>query len=506
MGNTDCAQRILRQILERIDTETNPETLWQMVNAFVSADTDVASVHVVLQALLRRIQGCTDAHSLQMIDTALRRLSVRLSDEDRSAAADVWLHRALAESDRQLALICWQALAALPPRFERDTAKLATIALLKHVMPVGGETSKFKDYCEVMAALSPQLETSELVQAAATLLREAGAARDLSPLIDAGRRLECLGPKSGTAVLPATDGAPLQTAADVVLEQLARETDERTMGFEVAMLASISSRLTADTRHGIVAIIAKRMAVAERPLERNVYCLAIKRMSGWLDSSDRVILANTLYHCLLSESEGYILVKLVDALSAVDRPEHLFDLSEVQTSLGRHIETELSDSTLCDLARASAELGPREYGVAAHPAVRALAARLLRASDSLDLAHVYKALTCLGPDVRAADVRPAMDLLAGRIRATWDFQTLQGLTEAWCILEHIADADLSVEERVQRYVELLSLPLTAGLQQRRLLQGLETVTGARFGGDLWNFLRWRESSGPGALRSHRAML
>ncbi len=69
----------------------------------------------------------------------------------------------------------------------------------------------------------------------------------------------------------------------------------------------------------------------------------------------------------------------------------------------------------------------------------------------------------------------------------------------WVRLEAVADRDMDRKKRIQKYVDLLALPLVVGGNRKALLDGLEPepLTGAKFEGDLWRFVDWATTTDKG---------
>ena len=67
----------------------------------------------------------------------------------------------------------------------------------------------------------------------------------------------------------------------------------------------------------------------------------------------------------------------------------------------------------------------------------------------------------------------------------------------WVRFEAVADRDMDVQKRIQKYVDLLALPLVVEENRKSLLDGLEPLTGATFDGDLWRFVDWATTTDKG---------
>jgi hypothetical protein len=128
------------------------------------------------------------------------------------------------------------------------------------------------------------------------------------------------------------------------------------------------------------------------------------------------------------------------------------------------------------------------------PATAALVERMKGAKALDSLLALGKALSAIESHVRPQEAQQGLKLLSPTSQKTlWDADC----AAAWVRLEQVADRDLDAGKRIQKYVDLLAVPLVVGEARTPLLEGLETLTGAKFEGDLWKFVDWATTTDRG---------
>jgi hypothetical protein len=195
------------------------------------------------------------------------------------------------------------------------------------------------------------------------------------------------------------------------------------------------------------------------------------------------------------------LSRLGQALAGLSGKIEAKDIQPLAAALVKRMETEQASYALSLLGQALAGLSGKLEAKDVQPGAAALVKRMETEQASDALSSLGEALAGLSGKLDAKDVQPLVVVLEEATKTRNDFEVIPGMAAAWVTLEPIAHGKLDDRKRVQAYVDLLRLPLVVGYARKALLDGLDQLTGEKFGGDLWRFVDWATESDEGkALR------
>jgi len=386
------------------------------------------------------------------------------------------------------------ALARLSGKLEAKEVRPGAAALVEQMKRPGAFT-ELSNLGLALAGLSGKLEAEEVRPGAAALVEQMKREKDSEEVSLLGHALAGLSDKLETK--------DVQPGAAVVVERMQSEQDGYVLVQLSEALAGLSGKLEAKEVRSSAAALVERMKT-----EHDTDALwdlgeALAELSGSIEAKDVQPLAAALVERMKTEHDTDALFSLGETLAGLSGKLEAKDAQAFAVALVERMKTEHDSDALDSLHEALTWLSGWIEAKDVQPRATALAKRMEREQDGLVLSMLGKALAGLGRKLEAQDLQRAATALGEAMKTSErvSFAQLSRMATAWVMLERVAYTDLSLQKRVQAYVDLLRLPLVVGGARKALLDGLEQLTGEKFEGDLWRFVDWATESDKGkALR------
>jgi predicted sugar kinase/membrane protein implicated in regulation of membrane protease activity len=434
-------QRLAAVLVERMKTEKDSESLSSLgkVLGSLSEKLDAKDIQPLAAALVERMKTEKDSESLSSLGKVLGSLSGKLDPKDVQPAAAALVQRMSTEKDTRALSRLGQVLASLSEKLDpKDVQPLAAALVERIKTEINTQNLFLLD--EALGNLSEKLDAKDIQPLAAALVERMKTEKDSESLSSLGKVLGSLSGK--------LDPKDVQPAAAALVQRMSTEKDTRALSRLGQALASLSEKLDPKDVQPLAAALVERMKTEKDSESLSSLGKVLGSLSGKLDAKDVQRLAAVLVERMKTEKDS----------------EALFSLGNVLSSL-------------------SEKLDPKDV----QPAVVALVGQMKAEKDSRLLSSLGKTLVSFGAILRVEEAQTALGFLSER---WYEDHGRDASTEDWISLEVVADRDMDLHGRIQKYVDLLALPLIIEENRKTLVDGLEALSGAKFDGNMWRFVDW----------------
>jgi hypothetical protein len=436
---------VVAELAGRIGTEGDEEALSQLVG--FSEKQEAKNAPPLAAAVFERVKAERDAESLSRLCRGLGALGEKLPPDQIRLMAAAISQRMSREPDTDALCALAETLGTLAAKLKRPDARIA-IGAMELRLKQTKDSEAFSKVARVLTELKSSMDAKDANFVVEAIIHRMMAVQFVDPKLFVIDQISSL---SG-----AMDPNVPRTLALEVVDRMKDEKQSLQIWEMDAVLRPLSFTLTSAEIQPAAAALMRVMAAAPGQVLMSPF------------DAD-------LFMRLEAREVAPLVAILVERMKTEENPAVIIGCG---ITLGRITE----------------KLNPEE----AHPFVAALIARMRKESDPEMVSALGRALSELNGRLRMEDARAALDLLTDTCRRHGG----EGFFgRAWVPLEEAADRDESAPVRIQKYVDLLALPLVAFHEDQELIEGLGRLTGQTFG--LWGFVDWAQNSKEGkAMRLH----
>jgi hypothetical protein len=505
-------------LLNRITTDESGSGVrwWSEPLSLLSSRLDVEHARAMAAALTESIKAAKGDSAVSRLATAIGALAGKLKASELEPAVAAVTGRMQREDDSDTRAALGGALGGFVDHLNAQEVGPAAAALVER-MKVEEDGYRLSALAEALKTLSEKLAEKDARLLAAALVERMKAEKNSRALSKLASALGGMGPK-----LSREDAEPLAA------ELLDRAKAEKNRMAFCALLESLGAlKASPAAMEPLVPALAERVRTERDVKVYSGLCDAIAALSGSLDEKASGQIAAALSHRQATNFDGFgrpslkaltalraqvksselrapteallavlkemaqpwfssqliepfnLLAEKLDAKDAAPMAAALANWIEDQGGLHAYLEYVQAFPALCG------HLDSKSAQAAATP----LLERMKVETDAEALSALGEALASIAGKLRPEDARLAMNILF----QAWKANAGQGISgKAWAPLEAAADRDEPIPMRLQKYVDLLALPLATGTKD--FIDGLEPLTGQKFDGDLWHFVDWAVNS------------
>lgn len=427
---------VVTALAGRIGTEEDEEALSQLVG--FSEKQKAKDAPPLAAAIFERVKAERDAESLSRLCRGLGALGKELPPDQVRLMAAAISQRMSREPDTDALCALAETLGRLAAKLQRPDARIA------------------------IDAMDLRLNQTKDIEAFSKVARVLG---ELKSLMDA---------KDANFVVEA-----------IVHRMMAAQFADSRL-FLIDQIASLSGAMEPNVARTLGLEVMDRMKDEKQSVPILQTDAVLRPLSFTLTSAEIQPAAAALMRVMAAAS-GQFLVSPFDVELFMKLEAR--EVAPLAAILVERMKTEENPGVIIGcgmtLGKIMAKLNTEE----AHPFVAALIARMKKESDPEMVSALAGALWNLIGKLRMEDARVAVEILTDSCRRHGG-EGFFGRT--WVPLEEIADRAESDPVRIQRYVDLLALPLVAFHEDQELIEGLGRLTGQSFG--LWGFVDWAQNS------------
>lgn len=482
--DVEDARAMAAALTESIEAAKDDSAVSRLAMAFgaLAGKFKASDLKPAVAAVTERMRREDDSDTRAALGGTLSGFVDHLNALEVGLAATALVERMKVEEDGYRLSALAEALKTLSEKLdEKDARPLATVLVER--MKAEKNSRALSQLAGALGGMAPKLSREDAEPLAAELLERASAEKNRMGLC---ALLEALGALK-------TSPAAMEPLVPALAERVRTERDIKVYAGLCDAIAALSGSLDDKASEQIAAALAHRLSQATQfDGLRTPTLKALTALRAQLKSSDFRAPTEALLAAFKERAQALPTSELIEPFNVLAEKLDAKDAAPMAVALAKWIEDEGKVRGYLEYVQAFPALCSHLDTQSAQAASTPLLERMKVETDVDALSALGEALGPIAGKLRPEDARLAMNILF----QAWKANAGEGISgKAWAPLEAAADRDEPIPLRLQKYVDLMALPVATWGEG--FIDGLEPLTGQKFEGDLWKFVDWAVNSKEG---------